>query len=175
MTTHSNSNPRVGGKYLTFVLGAEEYGIRIEHVHEIIALMPVTRVPRTPDVVLGVLNLRGRIVPVFDMHKKMGMKGAETTRHTCIIVVSVADAKVGIVVDSVREVINIADEQVQPAPSFGTDVSTDHLLGIATTSGGARLLLAIERVLTSREVMLVHGADRTPSVAQPAGQTAEGA
>jgi purine-binding chemotaxis protein CheW len=154
METKTSSQSGIGGKYLTFVLGAEEYGIRIEHVHEIIALLPVTRVPRTPAVVLGVINLRGKIVPVFDMHKKFGMKEEAATRHTCIIVVSVADSKVGIVVDCVREVVSIRDEQVEPPPTFGSDVSTEHLLGIATTNGGARLLLAIERVLTSTEVNL---------------------
>lgn len=142
-----------GGKYLTFGLGEEEYGVRIEHVHEIMALIPVTRVPRTPDVVLGVINLRGKIVPVFDMHRKFGMPAREATRHTCIIVVSVDKTEVGIVVDRVREVVNIRSDQVEPPPSFGADVPTDHLLGIATSSGGARLLLAIERVLSTSEII----------------------
>ncbi len=142
-----------GGKYLTFGLGDEEYGVRIEHVHEIMALIPVTRVPRTPEVVLGVINLRGKIVPVFDMHRKFGMPAREATRHTCIIVVSVDKAEVGIVVDRVREVVNIRSDQVEPPPSFGADVPTDHLLGIATSSGGARLLLAIERVLSTSEII----------------------
>ncbi len=108
----------VGGKYLTFGLGDEEYGVKIENVHEIIALMPITRVPRTPDVVRGVINLRGKIVPVFDMHRKFGMTPSVTTRHTCIIVVSVDRTEVGIVVDRVREVVRIGDEQVEPPPSF---------------------------------------------------------
>ncbi len=143
----------VGGKYLTFGLGEEEYGVRVENVHEIIAMMPITRVPRTPDVVLGVINLRGKIVPVFDMHRKFGMCDAKATRHTCIIVVNVERMDVGIVVDRVREVVHIASDQVEPPPSFGADVPTDHLLGIATSSGGARLLLAIERVLSTSEIV----------------------
>ncbi len=152
---NSEHGATVGGKYLTFGLGDEEYGVRIENVHEIMALIPVTRVPRTPDVVLGVINLRGKIVPVFDMHRKFGMPPTETTRHTCIIVVSIDKMEVGIVVDRVREVVNIKSEQVEPPPSFGADVPTDHLLGIATSSGGARLLLAIEKVLATSEVVSV--------------------
>jgi purine-binding chemotaxis protein CheW len=160
MTTERRTES--GGKYLTFGLGEEEYGVRIEHVHEIIALMPITRVPRTPDMVLGVINLRGKIVPVFDMHRKFGMTHVEATRQTCIIVVSVRGAEVGIVVDRVREVVNIADEHVEPPPSFGIDVPTDHLLGIATSNGGARLLLAIERVLSNTD--LIAGASLAPQL-----------
>lgn len=156
MTTEiSNVSERLGGKYLTFGLGEEEYGVQIGHVQEIIAMLPVTRVPKTPEVVLGVINLRGKIVPIFDLHRKLGMTSATATRHTCIIVVKVDQTAVGIVVDRVREVMAIGDDQIQPAPTFGADVSTAHLLGIATTSGGARLLLAIERVLSTSEVLAI--------------------
>lgn len=155
MSTKREVAAGVGGKYLTFVLGEEEYGVRIENVREIIAMLPVTRVPRTPEVVLGVINLRGKIVPVFDMHRKLGMPPVPDTRYTCIVVVTVEGMEVGIVVDRVREVMTILETQVEPSPTFGADVRTDHLLGIATTNGSARLLLAIDRVLSTSEVIAV--------------------
>jgi len=163
--------PGAGGKYLSFYLNDEEYGVRIANVHEIIALMPVTRVPRTPDVVLGVINLRGKIVPVFDLHKKFGMPPAEATRHTCIIVVSVSGCEIGVVVDRVREVVMVAEDQIEPAPSFGPDVSTDHLVGIGTAGGSARLLLAIERVLSTSEVLQATAVTKD---AAPAARVAAG-
>jgi purine-binding chemotaxis protein CheW len=142
------------GKYLTFLLAEEEYGIPIENVQEIIPLLPITRVPKAPDVVLGVINLRGKIVPVFDLHRKFAMPAQETTRLTCIVVVVVGGKEVGVVVDQVKEVLPIPDEEIRPPPALGADVPTQHLLGIATTGGkgGARLLLAIDRILTPSEV-----------------------
>jgi purine-binding chemotaxis protein CheW len=138
----------LAGKYLTFVLGAEEeYGIPIRHVQEIIGVMPITPIPGAPGDVLGVINLRGKIVPVTDLRMKFGMASTEATSQTCIIVVSAHGKATGILADRVREVTEIRGDTIEPPPSFGYDVDTAYILGIATTGQGARILLDIERAL----------------------------
>jgi purine-binding chemotaxis protein CheW len=144
------AQPR-GGKYLTFFLAGEEYGVEILRVHEIIGMMPVTRVPRTPDYVRGVINLRGRIIPIMDLRRKFGMEAGDQTRQTCIIVVQVRGTQIGVVVDTVSEVLNINDADVEEAPEFGSDVNTGYLLGLAKSNGHVKLLLDIEKVLSADE------------------------
>ncbi|MGH7506138.1 MAG: chemotaxis protein CheW [Longimicrobiales bacterium] len=144
-----------GGKYLTFFLAGEEYGIEIMKVHEIIGMMPVTRVPRTPDLVRGVINLRGKVIPIVDLRRRFGLESAAETEATCIIVVQVAGVQTGVVVDSVSEVMDIRGEDVEDTPSFGMDVGTEYLLGIAKSNGRVRLLLAIDRVLSSDDVKAI--------------------
>lgn len=140
----------LGGKYLTFVLGMEEeYGIPIRHVQEIIGILPITPVPGSPGDVLGVINLRGKIVPVTDLRQKFGIMPGEPTSQTCIIVVSAHGVATGIIADRVREVTEIKGDTIEPPPSFGVDVDVGHILGIATTTAGARILLDIERALPS--------------------------
>jgi purine-binding chemotaxis protein CheW len=141
------------GKYLTFFLAGEEYGLEILAVHEIIGLMSITRVPRTPEYVRGVINLRGKVIPIIDLRVKFGMPAAEGASDTCIIVVQLRGVQMGVVVDRVSEVLDIVDADVEDAPSFGADIDTDYLLGIAKTSGRVRLLLDIDRVLSSQEVI----------------------
>lgn len=138
------------GKYLTFFLASEEYGVEILKVHEIIGMLPITRVPRTPSFVRGVINLRGKVIPIIDLRERFGMtqEGAE---ETCIIVVQVHGIQLGVVVDKVSEVLNIAEGDIEPTPSFGVDVSTEYLLGLAKGDGRVRLLLDIDRVLTATE------------------------
>ncbi|MHC4216800.1 MAG: chemotaxis protein CheW [Planctomycetota bacterium] len=120
------------GKYLTFALASEEYGLEILKVREIIGYMDITAVPQTPDHVKGVINLRGQ--PVIDLRAKFGMETTETTEQTCIIVVEIAqdDRKfnTGIVVDHVQEVLDIASDSIEPAPQFGSTVNTDFILGM---------------------------------------------
>lgn len=140
-----------GGKFLTFLLAGEEYGVEILTVHEIMGMLPVTRVPRTPDHVRGVINLRGKVIPIVDLRRKFGMD-AEGAAETCIIVVQVRGISIGVAVDQVNEVSTIATEDIEPPPSFGTDVDTTFLLGMAKTEGRVRLLLDIERVLTTSEI-----------------------
>ncbi len=139
----------VGGIYLTFMLGNEEFGIQIHKVHEIIGVAPITRIPRTPSHVCGVINLRGRVIPVMDLRLKFGMEIHERTGETCIIVAQIGAAPIGIVVDKVCEVLDVSDQDVEETPTFGIELNTDFILGIGKTAGRVRILLDIERVLSS--------------------------
>ncbi len=144
------------GKYLTFILAEEEYGIGILKVKEIIGMMPITSVPRTPDFVKGVINLRGKVIPVIDLRLKFTMGEIDYNERTCIIVVEIDTENetvlIGIVVDAVSEVLNIQEEEIEDAPSFGTQLSTDYILGMAKMEGGVKILLDIDRVLSREEV-----------------------
>ncbi len=141
------------GKYLTFALAKEEYGIGILKVREIIGMMPITTVPRTPGFVKGVINLRGKVIPVVDLRVKFGMEGADYTERTCIIVVEISGAtgsiQMGIVVDSVSEVLNIRGGEIEETPAFGAKLDTDYILGLAKMNGGVKILLDIDRVLNA--------------------------
>ena len=136
-----------GGKFLTFYLGGEEYGLEILKVHEIIGLLPITPVPRAPVYVRGVINLRGKIIPTMDLRLRFGMAEVEKTDETCIIVVQANSVQVGIVVDRVSEVLDISAGDIQEAPTFGADVDTEYILGIGKAEGRVRLLLDIDKVL----------------------------
>ncbi len=141
------------GKYLTFALANEEYGIGILKVKEIIGMMSITSVPQTPGFVKGVINLRGKVIPVVDLRLKFGMEEMEYTERTCIIVVEIAGEAglvlIGIVVDAVSEVLNIKGEDIEDTPTFGTKLDTDYILGMAKMEGGVKILLDIDRVLSS--------------------------
>lgn len=137
----------VGGEFLTFFLRGEEYGLEILKVQEIIGIMPVTPVPRTPAHIVGIINLRGKVIPIVDLRLRFGMEPLAHTEETCIIVVKANGLQVGIVVDKVSEVLDIAGSDVEDAPSFGTQVNTDYILGIGKSEGRIRLLLDIDRVL----------------------------
>ncbi|MCA1784346.1 MAG: chemotaxis protein CheW [Desulfobacteraceae bacterium] len=144
------------GKYLTFSLENEEYGIGILKVKEIIGMMNITSVPRTPDFVKGVINLRGKVIPVIDLRVKFDMAPIEYSERTCIIVVEIEfDARtisIGIVVDSVSEVLNIKEEEIEDAPAFGTRLDTSYILGMTKTGGGVKILLDIDHVLSTKEI-----------------------
>jgi purine-binding chemotaxis protein CheW len=157
--------PVKGGKFLTFFLAGEEYGIEILKVHEIIGVMPITRVPRTPEVVRGVINLRGKVIPIVDLRRRFGLEPAEETEETCIIVVQVRGVQTGVVVDSVSEVMDIRSDDVEDTPSFGPEVNTEYLLGIAKSSDKVRLLLAIDRVLSSDDVRALGAVEAEVSAA----------
>jgi purine-binding chemotaxis protein CheW len=135
------------GKYLTFYLGDEEYGLEILRVREIIGIMDITSVPRTPMFVKGVINLRGKVIPVLDLRLKFGMQEAERTEETCIIVVQVEEVEVGIIVDKVSEVLDIVGDAIDEAPQFGTDVDTDFILGMGKSEDRVTILLDISKVL----------------------------
>lgn len=147
------------GKYLTFKLAAEDYGLEILKVQEIIKMMEITKVPRTPHFVRGVINLRGKVIPVVDLRLKFGMSEMETTDKTCVIVVQVARGggivTMGIIVDEVSEVLDIAAEDIEPSPSFGTTVDTRFILGMAKTKGSVKILLDIDKVLSGDELEAV--------------------
>ena len=147
-----------GGKFLTFYLAGEEYGLEILRVREIIGMQPITRVPRTPEFVRGVINLRGTVIPIVDLRRKLAMGQAADARETVIIVVQAASLQMGIVVDRVSEVLSITTEQIEEAPGFGAEVDTRYLLGIAKSEGRVRLLLDIERVLSDQDLQQVQRA-----------------
>lgn len=144
------------GKYLTFSLAGEEYGIGILKVKEIIGMMTVTPVPQTPACVKGVINLRGKVIPVVDLRLKFGMETTAYTERTCIIVVEIAmDARhiaMGIVVDSVSEVLNIRTGEIEDTPDFGARLDTDYILGMAKSGSGVKMLLDIDRVMSGGEL-----------------------
>lgn len=150
--TDTGKNMNRGGKFLTFYLKDEEYGIEIHKVQEIIGMLPITRVPRTPEFVRGVVNLRGKIIPVTELRSKFGMEECEDSTETCIIVVKTSGVEIGCIVDKVSEVLDIAESEIENAPSFGSEINTDYLLGIGNTKGHVRLLLDIDRILTAEEV-----------------------
>ena len=147
------------GKYLTFKLANEEYGISILKVKEIIGMMPITSVPRTPAFVKGVINLRGKVIPVVDLRLKFGMDEIEYTARTCIIVVEIAgegnDIVMGTVVDAVSEVLNIKGEDIEETPKFGTSLNIDYILGMAKMEGGVKILLDVDQVLTGQETEMM--------------------
>lgn len=143
------------GKYLTFNLGKEEYGIGILKIKEIIGMMSITEMPETPDFVKGVINLRGKVIPVVDLRSRFRMAAIDYTERTCIIVLEVGHTAetvlTGVVVDAVSEVLNIKSGDIEPPPSFGTSVDTGYILGMAKLNGGVKLLLDVDRVLTFRQ------------------------
>ena len=145
----------LGGRYLTFVLAGEDYGIEILKVREIIGMLEVTAVPRTPCHVKGVVNLRGSVIPVIDLRLKFGMKEAEYTEETCIIVADVDGVEMGVIVDCVSEVLNIAEKDIEEPPSFGTGVDTEFIVGMGKTGGQVTILLDITRVLATAELAVV--------------------
>jgi purine-binding chemotaxis protein CheW len=144
------------GKYLTFALGREEYGIEILKVREIIGYMNITAVPQTPPYVKGVINLRGQVIPVLDLRGKFGMPTAQTTEETCIIVVEISQQgrklSTGIVVDHVSEVLDIAGANIEEAPQFGSAVDTTFILGMGKVGESVKILLDIDKVLTGTEL-----------------------
>lgn len=160
------STAYLSGKYLTFTLDQEVFGLGILKVQEIIGIMTVTHVPRTPPFVRGVINLRGRVIPVIDLRIKFGMESRSNTERTCIIVVQVASGQtnitMGIIVDEVSEVLDVKAEQIEPAPSFGSSVDTTFILGMGKVGDKVVMLLDVDRVLSTQEL---------GTVGQVAGET----
>jgi len=155
------------GKYLTFALAHEEYGLEILKVREIIGYMDITAVPQTPHHVKGVINLRGQVIPVIDLRAKFGMETTDVTEETCIIVVEISQGShkfsTGIVVDHVQEVLDIASEDIEEAPQFGSSVNTDFILGMGKIGDTVKILLDIDRVLAGEDFnSMSAGADEVP-------------
>lgn len=147
---------KLAGKYLTFKLADEEYGLEILKVQEIIQMQAVTKVPRTPDYVRGVINLRGKVIPVVDLRKKFRFPECEDTEKTCIIVVQVTnDANMiimGIIIDEVKEVLDIDADNIEETPSFGASIDTEFILGMGKIENSVKILLDIDRVLSNDEL-----------------------
>lgn len=158
-----------GDKFLTFRLGVEEYGVEILRVREIIGMIDVTPLPRTPDFVKGVINLRGKIIPVIELRTKFGLPSVDYTEATCVIVVEVSDPdtedqfQIGVIVDTVSEVLDIPRDSIEPTPRFGCAMNADYIMGMGkvTANSGERvvILLDIDRVLTDAETRPVLNAD----------------
>ncbi len=149
------------GKYLTFVLADEEYGLEILRVRELIGYMDITAVPQTPDYVRGVINLRGQVIPVIDLRAKFGMESIEPTEETCIIVVEISQGgksvSTGIVVDRVSEVLDIAGGDIEDPPTFGSDVDTEFILGMGKIGDSVKILLDIDKVLAGTDIAGIEG------------------
>jgi purine-binding chemotaxis protein CheW len=144
------------GKYLTFVIGKEEFGVGVLKVREIMGIQDITAVPQTPAYLRGVINLRGKVIPVIDLRLKFGLPSVEYTQRTCIIVVQVKSGAavllMGIVVDEVSEVITMAPGDIEDTPDFGANVATNYILGMAKIKDKVKILLDINEVLTSQEI-----------------------
>jgi purine-binding chemotaxis protein CheW len=148
-----------GGKFLTFLMANEKYGLEILKVREIIGMMDITSVPTTPAFVRGVINLRGKVIPVIDLRLKFGIEAKENMQRTCIIVVQIVrnaqEMTMGIIVDEVSDVLNINQDQIEPPPSFGPDIRTDFILGMGMVDQKVVTMLDIDRVLSEQEISLV--------------------
>lgn len=140
-----------GGKYLTFTMAEEDYGIGILKVKEIIGMQDITPVPQTPKSVKGVINLRGKVIPVVDLRLRFNMGEIEYAKRTCIIVLEISSqwgmVHIGIVVDSVSEVLNVSEHDIEDTPNFGMKFSTDYILGIAKNDKDVKMLLDMDKVL----------------------------
>jgi len=151
----SQSDARAG-KYLTFQLANEEFGIRVLKVREIMGLQEITAVPQTPIHIRGVINLRGKVVPVVDLRLKFGLATAEYTQRTCIIVTQVqgdsGPVLMGIIVDGVSEVLNLTAAEIEDTPDFGEEVTGQYLLGMAKVKGKVKILLDIDRALSTQDL-----------------------
>ena len=149
-------------QYVTFNLGKELYGVEVSRTREILSLTPVTKVPQTPDYLLGVINLRGQVVPVVDMRLKLGLPAGDETEDTCIIVVDVhVDGEtitVGALADAVREVMDILSDQIEPPPRIGTRLKTEYINGMGKIDEQFMILLNIDRIFNSGELSLVQDA-----------------
>ncbi len=146
---------RRAGMYLTFSLAEETYGVEILKVREIIGMMDITSVPRAPVHVRGVINLRGKVIPVIDLRMRFSLPTVEATDETCIIVVMVGNVEMGVIVDKVCEVLDILNDEIEDAPSFGATVDTSFILGMGKSEGKVTILLDITRVLGEEEAAIL--------------------
>jgi purine-binding chemotaxis protein CheW len=162
-TPNESGNPMSAGKYLTFKLGPEDFGIGILKVQEIIGMLAVTRMPRTPAYVRGVVNLRGKVIPVLDLRLKFGMDTRQDTERTCIIVVQLqsgeATVTMGLIVDEVSEVLDVAAAQIEPPPSFGSSVDVSFIMGMGKVGQKVVQLLDADRILMRQELEAIGTAE----------------
>lgn len=149
-----------GGKYLTFVLAKEEYGIPILKVREIIKLLEITSIPKTPGYIKGVVNLRGKIIPIMDLRLKFGLEENEYNERTCIVVVEITINEtrklMGLIVDTVSEVVNLTTDQIEPPPEYGYQNNHGYLIGVGKVKERVILLLDIEQILSREETVLIN-------------------
>ena len=146
-------------QYVTFSLDEELFGVEVSRTREILSLTPITRVPQTPDYLLGVINLRGQVVPVVDMRLKLGLPAGKETEDTCIIVIEVqVDGEtltIGALADAVREVLEIRADQIEPPPKLGTRLKTEFIRGMGKIDDQFTILLNIDRIFCSNDLVMV--------------------
>jgi purine-binding chemotaxis protein CheW len=155
----------LAGKYLTFFLEDEEYGVDVLNVQEIISMVNITRVPQTPPFVKGVINLRGLVIPVIDLRLKFHMEAQEYTKKTCIMVVEVSsDAEkphsMGLIIDKISEVLNLEGKDIEMTPEFGASIKTEFITGVAKHNGSIKILLDINAVLSTEEMGMIHNLNK---------------
>ena len=159
-------------QYLAFLVGRDEYAVPILRVREILAFEDATRVPATPPWIRGVVNLRGQVLPVIDLAVKFGLSATVASSRTCVVVFEVVidsqPTSVGALVDEVSQVLELAASEIEPPPSFGTQVRVEFLVGAALSKGRFALLLDSDRVLTSDELLAVSEASSPPVSGAPA-------
>jgi purine-binding chemotaxis protein CheW len=157
-----DNNATSSQQYVTFGLGDELFGVEVTRAREILSVTPVTKVPHTPEYLLGVINLRGQVVPVVDMRLKLGLPVSEETEDTCVIVVEVhVDGEtiiVGALADAVREVLEVSADQIEPAPRLGTRLKTEFITGMGKVDKQFLILLNIDRVFSSDELAIMQDA-----------------
>lgn len=173
MSSEIKSVARLNGKYLTFNLQGESYGIDVLKVREIIRLTTITAVPQMPPHIRGVINLRGKIIPVMDLRIRFEFASAAKTEQTCIIVVQVKlpDSKttqMGLVVDGVEEVININDSDIEETPNFGGQICTDYIIGIAKVKGLVKTLLDIDGIVGAETLKSLRAIANSQPAERPA-------
>ena len=154
-------------QYLTFLIGGEEYAVALLRIREIIEYDTVTRVPSTPAWIRGVINVRGSVVPVVDLAVKFGLPGSAVTRRTCIVIAEVLiegqETAMGVIADSVNQVVDLGPRDIEPAPAFGTRVKVDFLAGMGKLGKHFALILDIDRVLSAGELLTASAAADTPT------------
>ncbi len=154
---------QIAGKYLTFLLASEDYCVDILKVHQIIQLQPITKVPMTPSYIRGVLNLRGKVIPVLDLRIKFNMHSIEDSRTTCIVIVQVEieniDMVIGLVIDEVRDVIIVSPEDLEETPEFGSAIDTHFIMGLVRSSDNVKILLDVDKILSLKDFSLLSTID----------------
>lgn len=142
---------QLAGKYLSFSLAEQEYGLEISKVREIIGMQEITAIPRTPDYVRGVINLRGKVIPVLNLWMKLGFSADEQTQAGAIIITQIEDVEIGVLVDAVSEVLEVAAVDIEETPSFGAQIDTSFILALAKTDGRVTILLDLAKIITAAE------------------------
>ena len=154
-------------QFLTFKLGDEVYGVDVLQVREVLDAVPVTKVPRSPDFMLGVINLRGSVVPVVDMRRKFGMESADRNRDTCIVVMEIAlegeTTVIGALADAVEEVLELTEAQIEPAPKLGTRLNTEFIRGMGKRDEQFIILLEVDKIFSAEELSVVTGVTEAPT------------
>ncbi len=153
--TETAQTAKTFSRFLTFYIDDEQYGLDISRIKEIIALMNITHIPKTPDFVKGVINLRGSIIPVIDIRLKFGMEAKEETVETAIVIYEIDGVSIGFIVDRVEDVISINTDHISDAPDFGTSIDTTFISGIAEVDEGVIMILDLKNIFDHNELTLV--------------------